>query len=271
MRIPLALVAGAVLSGGTVLRASAGTPSTRDAAIKVVAQIRKADYEGDRTALKRLHGELMPIPEDPAAASRVFYWKGFALWRRAINGFNEQFDPKEQEDDLTNAIADFDAAGAKDSRFADAKIGKLSCLGLIGYLHMKEPDGFQKYAPPIRALVAEIKVLDPDNPRFIWVNGQNVWNIPPERGGGQDKAIEMYKTSLEAIRKKGKSADPLEPSWAEPELLMSLAYSYAYKNVPDVNLAEKYAVEALKLVPYWHYTRDILLVQIREMKEKKSP
>jgi tetratricopeptide (TPR) repeat protein len=269
VRISRVLLAAALLSGGAAIRASADEPA-RPRAAGIVDQIRKADYEGDRAALKRLYEDLAPFKEDPAIASRVLYWRGFALWRRAINGFNEKFDPKEQEDDLTRAIGEFDSAAAKDPKFADAEIGKLSCLGLIGYLHMKEPGAFQKLMPQIRALVTEIKVLDPDNPRFVWVHGQNVWNIPPERGGGQDKAIEMYKTSLESVRKKPAPTDPLEPSWAEPELLMSLAYSYAYKTQPDLDTAEKYATEALKVVPYWHYVRDILLPQIHEMKAKKG-
>jgi hypothetical protein len=39
--------------------------------IRIVTQIQKADYEGDRPALKRLHDDLTPIPEDNKLASRV--------------------------------------------------------------------------------------------------------------------------------------------------------------------------------------------------------
>jgi hypothetical protein len=53
------------------------------------------------------------------------------------------------------------------------------------------------------------------------------------------------------------------PSWGEPELLMSLAWSSLNKTTPDVAAAQKYATEALAIVLYWHYVRDILLPQIR--------
>ena len=43
---------------------------------------------------------------------------------------------------------------------------------------------------------------------------------------------------------------------------MSLAYDYLHKQPPDPALAERTAREALALVPYWHYLRDILLPQI---------
>ena len=257
-----------VLASGA-LSASPTAQPAHQAAAAVVARIRAADYEGDRTALRRLAPELDPYRREPFG-SRVLYWQGFAFWRRAINGFNETVDPKEQDADLKQAIVDFDAAIAKDPKFADAKIGKLSCVGLVAFLHRSEPGAFQAAMPAIRALVDDLKTTAPDNPRFVWVHGQNVWNIPPERGGGQDRAIEMYRKALEDIRKQPKPSDDLEPAWGEPELLMSLAYSYEYKTIPNLDAAEKSATEALKLVPHWHYTRDILLASILDAKAKSG-
>ena len=68
--------------------------------------------------------------------------------------------------------------------------------------------------------------MAPDNPRLIWVHGPILWNSPPERGGGHDKAIENYQRGLEVCSKIKTNDDPLEPSWGKPELMMSLAYSY---------------------------------------------
>jgi hypothetical protein len=64
------------------------------------------------------------------------------------------------------------------------------------------------------------------------------------------------------------SNDPLEPSWGKPELMMSLAYSYLNMKPGDLNAAERYAQEALEIVPYWHYVHDILLPQIAAAKTK---
>ncbi len=44
---------------------------------------------------------------------------------------------------------------------------------------------------------------------------------------------------------------------------MSLAWSNLNQTTPDLNAAEQYAQAALKLVPYWHYVRDILMPQIQ--------
>jgi hypothetical protein len=57
---------------------------SRDSIIRIITQIQRADYGGDRAALKRLHDKLTPILEDNKLASRVLYWRGFAVWRKAI-------------------------------------------------------------------------------------------------------------------------------------------------------------------------------------------
>jgi hypothetical protein len=60
----------------------------------------------------------------------------------------------------------------------------------------------------------------------------------------------------------------LEPSWGEPEVLMSLAWSNLNRATPDLTAAENYAKAALQIVPYWHYVRDTLMQQIRDAKIK---
>jgi hypothetical protein len=73
--------------------------------------------------------------------------------------------------------------------------------------------------------------------------------------------------ALARAQKQNKTdGDPLEPSWGEPELLMNLAWSSLHKTAPDISAAKQYAENALQLVPYWHYVRDILVPQIQNAK-----
>jgi tetratricopeptide (TPR) repeat protein len=237
---------------------------SRDSIIRIVTQIQRADYEGERPALKQLHNELAPIPEDDKLASRVLYWRGFAMWRRAINGFNETPTPKDLEEDLTQAVTDFKDAITRDPAFVESKIGAGSSLGYLTYLHKNDPTRVQELLQQSSPLLKEAMATAPDNPRLLWVLGPIRWSSPPERGGGQDKAFEIYDKGLKAIRnQKRDGSDPLEPSWGEPELLMSLAWSNLNRTLPDLNAAEQDAQAALKIVPYWHYLRDILMPQIR--------
>ena len=112
-------------------------------------------------------------------------------------------------------------------------------------------------------LTKELKAEAPDNPRFLWIMGPVRWSTPPERGGGQDKAFELYNRGLEIVRAQKPPSDPLEPSWAEPELLMNRSWSNLNRTAPDLKAAEADAQAALSLVPYWHYVRDILMPQIQ--------
>jgi len=248
-------------------KATAGL--SRDSIIGLVQQIQRADYEGDRPALKRLHDQLTAIPEDGKLASRVLYWRGFALWRRAINGFNDTPTPKDLEEDLTQAAADFKDAIARDPVFVEAKIGAGSSLGYLMFLHRNDPNLMQELLQQSSPLLKEAMAAASDNPRLLWVLGPIRWSSPPERGGGQDKAFEIYNKGLEAVRNQKRDvSNPLEPTWGEPELLMSLAWSNLNRTTPDLNSADQYAQAALKLVPYWHYLRDILLPQIRVAQTK---
>src|SRR5690242_10880975 len=97
--------------------------SNRKPVLTIVAQIKRADYEGNRPALKNLYEQLAPFLDDHQIDVRVRYWRGFALWRRALNGFNESVDRVELEQDLRAAVDEFDNALVRDPNFVDAKIG----------------------------------------------------------------------------------------------------------------------------------------------------
>ena len=248
---------------------AAATPANDapEQAARIVAQIQRADYEGDRAAMQRGYDALKPFLEDQKLASRIRYWRGFAQWRRAINGFNDAVDPKELARDLKTALDEFKAAIELDPKFVDAKVGIISSLGFLLFADRQDEARKKERIEQILATEKEASMA-PDNPRLIWVHGPILWNSPPERGGGQDKAIQNYQRGLEACSKIKTSDDPLEPSWGKPELMMSLAYCYLNTNSADVNAAERYARNALEIVPYWHYVRDILLPQIVAAKAK---
>jgi hypothetical protein len=236
---------------------------SREELIKTVAQIQRADYEGDREALQRLYRDLSNVPTDRKLASRVLYWRGFALWRRAMNGFNESVPPADVEADLTQAANEFGQAVQMDPQFVDAKIGALSCLSNLIFLNQRDPDRVQKLVARAQPLRKDAEAAEPDNPRLLWVLGPICWYAP---GGscGQDRATEMAKRGLESARRhKEAVSDPLEPSWGEPELLAALAWINLHQTTPDLVAAEQFARAALEIVPYWHYVRDILLPQIR--------
>ena len=237
-------------------------------AARIVAEIQRADYEGNRPAMQKGYDDLKPFLEDKSRASRVRYWRGFAQWRRAINGFNDKVDPKELEQSLKTALDEFKAAAEQDPKFVDAKVGIISCMGYLAFMNRADQARTKEAVAEIMPLVKEADAMAPDNPRLIWIHGPMYWNTPVEKGGGPDKMIQTFEQALANNSTAKPGGDPLEPSWGRPELMMSLAYANLTKKTPDLNAAERYARSALEIVPYWHYTRDILLPQILAAKEK---
>lgn len=236
--------------------------SQRTPVTNLVVQIQRADYEGDRAALLRYYNDLAPFAGDKELGARVRYWRGFSRWRRALNGFNDSVDRNELDQDLRQAVSEFEAAMATDPNFVDAKIAAAACSLNLVFLHQPDAEQVRELLAKALPLMNQAQLKEPENPRLLWVVGSNRWFNPPERGGGQALAMETYQKGLEVARKRKRIRDRLSPSWGEPELLMNLAWSNLNRQTPDLDAAERYARSALALVPYWHYVRDILLPQI---------
>ncbi len=264
------VVLGFLFSMLAALTLRASAPDVRQNVMQIVERIQRADYEGDRATLQRLHDQLAPFAGDRELGSRVLYWRGFAMWRRALNGFNDDADRKELAEDLRQCVADFKEALSRDPSLADAKAGAASCLVNDSFLIMgsdrtRSRELFQESATLLQQAVAAA----PDNPRVLWVEGTN--QFYSREDGAQGRAIATYERALALARSPGVApSDPLQPSWGEPELLMNLAFANLHKTAPDRAAAKRYAESALALVPYWHYVRDILLVQIQKAQTPPS-
>ena len=240
--------------------------SPHSAVASLAARIRAADYAADRPALAKLFEEMAPYTSG-SLASRARYWRGFAMWRRALNGFNDNADKAELAADRRKGIEEFEGATALDPRFVDAKIADASCLVNLSVLSSgpERMEGYKRH----RELLNEARKEAPANPRLAWVWGATLFYSPPEFGGGQTRAIEVYEAGLEAARRE-RVTDAVDPAWGEPELLMNLAFSNLNRATPDLDAADRHARAALRLVPTWHYVRDILIPQIQTAKGKAA-
>lgn len=249
----------------------------REKITKIVSQIQRADYEGDRSTLRRLYNELTLFADDKKLGAKVRYWRGFAMWRRALNGSNVSASPTELADDLIQAITEFEAAIKRDSAFVDAIASAGATRGLLVALYRANPklsiDSGEEFVNKAISYIEEARRLDPENPRVLWMAGPVSRYLAIRRGENPEQAMgeamKTYQKGLEVARsRKSKASDDLMPSWGEPELLMSLAASNLYRPTPDLSAAELYAREALALVPYWHFVKNILVPSIETAKTK---
>ena len=237
-----------------------------DAVVRIATRIRKADFEGDRARLTALFLEMEPYTEGPVA-SRARYWRGFALWRRASNGFNDGAPKPELEEDSKGAIREFQQALSLEAGFVDAKIGEAACLGILA--PTAPPSEQPQLLRQQWSLLVEAQKEAPENPRLAWVFGMAKWSAPVKQGGGQDQAIQSYRDGL-AFARKQEVSDAADPAWGESELLMSLALASMSAKTPNLDAANHYAHAALNLAPDWRYVRDVLIPQIQTAREKAN-
>src|SRR5438477_12148043 len=93
---------------------------------ELVAAVRSADYRGDRAALERLDAELGRLPDSSLEEYRS-YWRGFARWRRAMNGFNETPQPADLQSDAEAALCHFRAALERPPGRIEARLATTGC------------------------------------------------------------------------------------------------------------------------------------------------
>ncbi|MGH9366171.1 MAG: hypothetical protein ACRD3M_00670 [Thermoanaerobaculia bacterium] len=235
---------------------------------ELVAAVRSADYRGDRAALDRLDAALARIPNSPLDEYRS-YWRGFARWRRALNGFNETPTPADLASDLEGAVGHFRAAQERRPGWIEARLGMVGCWGSLVFLAgddaAKREAIIAEAVPAMRSLQTDA----PDNPRVLWIIGGIQLGAPPPLGGDPVKAAATMRRGVECSWREATAGTgpPWVPAWGGAENLMNLAYLYSHSSANNRTAALAYAQGALTAAPEWHYVRDILLPQIEAMPE----
>ncbi len=235
---------------------------------ELVAAVRSADYRGDRAALDRLDAMLAKIPDSSLDEYRA-YWRGFARWRRAINGFNETPPPSDLEPDLQAAVGRFRAALERRPGWIEARLAMVGCLGSLMYLAGDDAGKREKILADYAAVGKTLQADGPDNPRVLWIiGGLQMW-APKPGGGDPVKAAATMRRGVECSWREalGGAAPAWAPAWGGPENLMNLAYLYSHGAASNKAAALACAHGALVAVPEWHYVRDVLLPQIEAMPE----
>jgi hypothetical protein len=117
------------------VKASSGSVARRN--------IQIADYEGDRPELGRLAAALDDVNDARLLADRS-YWRGFAHWRRALNGFGESPAPADLASDLEDAVRHFRAALAERPAWIEAKVGIVGAQSNLLFLARGDAEATRK-------------------------------------------------------------------------------------------------------------------------------
>jgi hypothetical protein len=255
----LVIAAAALIASGAP--ASKSFPET-------VRAIQSADYRGERGELQALARGLGG-GKDPKLAAYRHYWRGFAFWRRALNGFNETPMAGDLESDLKAGIASFQAALAARPDWIEARIGIMGCAGPLLFLARGDAARTEAVLKDYLPEAQTVSEKGADNPRSLWLQGQRLLGAPPPYGGQPEKAAATFHRGVEAALAESRRTPADEPvwipHWGGAENLMNLAYLYTRSALASRDLALAYAEGALVAAPDWHYVRDILWPQILEL------
>jgi len=252
---------------------ASGAPAAVEKSLeRLVPAIRSADYRGDRQALDRLEAELEKLQGSGLEEYRL-YWRGFARWRRAINGFNEKPMPADLSNDLEAAVGHFRAALERRPNWIEARLALAGCWANL--LYVVGDDAARRQAILSEAVPAwkSLEADGSDNSRVLWIVGGLQLFSALQRGGDLQKAVATLRRGVESsCRQALAGAEPTwAPAWGGPENLMNLAYLYSHSAANNKTAALAYALGALTSVPEWHYVRDVLLPQIEAMPEAPGP
>jgi hypothetical protein len=226
-----------------------------------------ADYRGNRPELLFLDGELAKLPDGPLSEYRD-YWRGFAMWRRAMNGFNETPAPGDLASDLEKALSRFQASMARRPDWMEARLAMVGCWGNLLYLAGKDEARRKALLDAALPSFKEVMQNAGDNPRALWIKGGMEMAAPPPTGGDFAKAAATLEHGVASAWREALADPPppaWEPRWGGPENLMDLAWLYSHAPDKDRRAALAYARGAVVAVPEWHYVRDVLIPQIEAL------
>ena len=234
---------------------------------ELASAVLSADYRGNRAELARLDAELGRLDAGPLSDYRD-YWRGFALWRRAMNGFNESPAPEDLDADLVKALDRFRSALARHPDWDEVKSAMVGCWGNRIYLAGHDAEKRKKLFEESGTFYKWVMAYDGDNPRVLWIKGGLQMVVPPASGGDWTKAAATLRKGVSGAWRESDATTPLPPwapKWGGPENLMNLAYLYSHGSTPDRATAMAYAEGAVTAAPEWHYARDVLLPQIEAL------
>jgi hypothetical protein len=234
---------------------------------QLVREIQSADYRGERERLRRLVQALEKV-KAPGLADYLDYWRGFALWRRALNGFNETPAPADLGEDLEAAVVSFRAALGRRPGWLEAQVGLVGCTANLMYLARGDKARQERILAEHGPMGRELHQNGGQNPRALWIMGGLALWAPPPHGGDARKALALYRRGLEASRQEALDVEgepAWVPAWGGPEILMSLSFLHAQGPQPDRALAQAYLDGALTAVPHWRYVAEVLRPQVEGM------
>jgi tetratricopeptide (TPR) repeat protein len=125
---------------------------------------------------------------------------------------------------------------------------------------------FQALVPEIGAARKKALALGPRNPRAVMMDAGMIFNIPPERGGSQEKGIARWIEALALFDEEAAvpPKDDLQPRWGRDLAHGWLAAMYLRLTPPAIDKARAAADKALALRPDFWFVKEVVLPKLQD-------
>ena len=227
--------------------------------VDAIRNLMDASFQSDSLELEKSLQELEGFIKIKDIAHLAYYYLGFGKWQSVMRLGNSAMSNENATRLIHSAIDDLQKSVEIKEDFADAYILSVNCYFALYYM---EPGGRTEFIKSASTAKKTALELDPQNPRVILTDAQNIFYTPEQFGGSQEKGIARYKEAIEIFEKE-KTELPL-PNWGH-----EVAYGWmgnAYFSLKDPNLlkAKEAFDKSLMLRPDFSWVKDTMLPQVEK-------
>ena len=226
----------------------------RDSATAMLARsVPTGDVDGIRGAQAVLARALTVAPTD----AWLLHYYGFALYREAALSFGRGRDGYVPLLERADSVLEL---SAKYASIPETHALRSSAIGMmIG----SNPLRGMTMGPKSGAQIERAVELGPNNPRVWMIRGIGAFNTPAMFGGGEDRAEEYLKKSIELFANDHPVAPA--PRWGANEAHAWLGQLYARQDKKDLARAEY--MKALAIEPNDNWVKMSLLPALDQKKD----
>jgi hypothetical protein len=145
-----------------------------------------------------------------------YYYSAFA---NIMKGFQ---DPKVNKDEVATKAEEL-IAKAEAIEPKNSEIYVLKNMASTLHMLVDPQTRWQQYGTQGTQALAMAKQLDPNNPRAYLMEGQGIFGMPVQFGGGKDKAKPIFEKSI-ALFNAQKPASSIIPHWGKSSAERMLAF-----------------------------------------------
>lgn len=133
-------------------------------------------------------------------------------------------------------------------------------------LAVTDSSQFQALATELAGVRRKALELGPRNPRVVMMDAGMIFNIPPERGGDQQKGIARWREAMSLFESEAAvpPVDEREPRWGRDVAYGWLSNLYLRLATPDLTRAREAADRALVLRPDFWWLKTVVVPKLTD-------